>query len=381
MATLSDIFIGCGKDYLNKYSRKILPTHKKAVHDIILCRTPEMGGQVYACECCKKYFYSYHSCGNRNCNKCQNNKADEWLEKKNELLLPVNYFMVTFTLPEELRAFARSSQILFYNLLFKSSSGSIHKLSTNKKYIGGDPGYLGVLHTWSRKLDYHPHIHYIITGGGLNTQQNKWIKSNDKFLFPVKALSVIFKAKFRDGLKKKNPLIFNQIPPEVWKREWIVNSIPVGSGSHAMKYLAQYIFRAAISNNRIIKWEGGFVTFKYKDSKTKLWKNMKLNDEEFIRRFLQHVLPKGFVKVRYFGVFASRNHSLLKKAKQILPQPVVKKPKQKPQKPKPNSILCGECGKEMKLILITKRRSYYNKAPPNNNFPPLENNKKLMPVN
>jgi hypothetical protein len=286
--------------------------------------------------------------------------------------------MITFTLPDELRPFARSNQRLFYNLLFKSSAQSIDKLSSNKKFIGGKPGYLGILHTWSRKLDYHPHVHYISTGGGLSPHKNRWIKSNDKFLFPVKALSVIFKAKFRDELKKLNPLIFNQISPDTWRRNWVVNSIPVGNGSHAMKYLAQYIFRTAISNNRIIKCEDGYVTFKYKDSKTNLWKVMKLETEEFMRRFLQHVLPKGFVKVRYFGLFASRNQLLLNIVKELLHHPVVKRVERKPTKIKPTPILCNKCGEEMKLIITTKRRYHSNKSPPLKNYLPPINEKNLF---
>ena len=148
-----------------------------------------------------------------------------------------------------------------------------------------------------QRLSFHPHIHYLITGGGISIMDKKWISSlSNKFLFPVKALSIVFKAKFRDELRKLNPLLFNQISPSTWTKNWVVNSIPVGNGCHAMKYLAQYVFRVAISNNRIIKHQGGFVTFKYKDSKTKVHKFMKLTTEEFIRRFLQHVLPKGFVK-------------------------------------------------------------------------------------
>ncbi len=366
MITLSEIFNSYGDAYLSKYSKNILPSHRKAVYDISSCRTPAMGGQVYQCKCCKEYFYSYHSCGNRSCNKCQNDKAEEWLQKKNELLLPVDYFMITFTLPDELRAFARSNQKLFYNLMFKCSAASIEKLSGNKKFVGAKPGYLGVLHTWSRKLDYHPHVHFIATGGGLSTDNSKWIKSNNKFLFPVKALSVIFKAKFRDNLKKISPVIFKQIPPEVWARGWVVNSIPVGNGSHAMKYLAQYVFRVAISNNRLIKCEDGFVTFKYKDSKTNIWKTMKLNTEEFIRRFLQHVLPKGFVKVRYFGLFACKNKALLNLVKELLHCPVAKKAMMKSTKMKAKIILCKKCGEQIKLIVTTKRGYYFNKAPPMN---------------
>jgi hypothetical protein len=351
----------------------MLSSHKKAVYDISMCRKPAMGGQVYECKECNEYHYSYHSCGNRSCNTCQNNKAEEWFEKNSDLLLPVDYFIITFTLPDDLRHFARSNQKLFYNLLFKCSAESIDKLSTNPKYIGGKPGYLGVLHTWSRTLSYHPHIHYIITAGGLSKQEDKWVTSNDKFLLPVKALSVIFKAKVRDGLKKQNPAIFNRISPDTWTKKWVVNSIPVGNGALALKYLAQYIFRVAISNNRIIKHENGFVTFKYKDSKTKQWKFMRLTAEEFIRRFLQHVLPRGFVKVRYFGLFANKNKRLILRLKELLSIKIEKSIRTNSSKNKTKVVCCLKCGKQMKLIININRGRQYNKPPPLNNFFSLEN--------
>jgi len=327
-----------------------------------------MGGKVYYCPDCKKYEYSYHSCGNRNCPKCQNEKADQWLENNTSLLLPVSHFMVTFTLPEELRSFARSNQKLFYNLLFKCSSKSIEKLSTDPKYICGKPGMIGVLHTWSRTLIYHPHIHYIVTGGGYSKDNDKWNKSRSNFLFPAKALSKIFKAKLRDELRKENPILFNSIIPNVWRKDWVVNSIPVGKGKEALKYLAQYVFRIAISNSRIISLKNGLVSFKYKESKTNIWKIMTLQADEFIRRFLQHVLPSGFVKVRYFGLFASANRDLLAIASELLGV----KLKAKLEKPKSNKrkvFKCPDCNNEMSIVLIIPRPSQrYNKAPPMMNY-------------
>lgn len=370
MLKLADIFRTYGKTYLSKYSQNILPSHKKAIYDISSCRSPVMGGQIYHCKDCNRYHYSYHSCGNRSCNTCQNDKAEQWLDKNNYHLLPVNYFMVTFTLPEELRQPARGNQKLFYRLLFKCSAQSIETLSTNPKYIGGKAGYLGVLHTWSRALCFHPHIHYIITGGGFSIQKNQWIKSNSKFLLPVKAISAIFRAKFRDELKRSAPAVFSQIPPDTWKINWVVNSIPVGNGYHAMEYLAQYVFRVAISNNRLLTYDGRYVTFKYKDSKTKTLKTMKLNTEEFIRRFLQHVLPRGFVKVRYYGLFASKNRNLLCRVKELFnfsPTKQSTKKRKNRIKNTPRIIRCPECGKQMEVILTLQPISRYNKSPPLDN--------------
>jgi hypothetical protein len=368
MVEIADIFRLHGREYLSKHGDKVLPSHRKAVMDIIQCRTHVMGGVVYYCRKCNEYDYSYHSCGNRNCPKCQNDKAEEWLEKNNKLLLPVNYFMITFTLPDTLRKAARSNQKLFYKLLFKCSSKSIEQLSADTKYIGGKPGMIGLLHTWSRDISYHPHVHYIITGGGLS--QDMWLASKNNFILSVKALSKIFKAKFRDELKRTVPALFNSIPSKVWKDNLVVNSIPVGNGSHAMKYLAQYIFRVAISNNKILAYENDMVTFKYKDSRTKTWKTKTLKSEEFIRRFLQHVLPGGFVKIRYYGLFANKNRELLETAMNLisLEQAIVKeKPiRQSPEKKK-KCFICKSCKEVMTIISRIPRgwsRCSNNKAPP-----------------
>ena len=338
-------------------------SHIKAFDDILKCRTPIMGGKVYYCAECKKYEYSYHSCGNRSCPKCQNDKAELWLEKNSKRLLSVNHFMVTFTLPAELRPFARSNQKLFYSILFRASSQTMAKLALDPKYVGGKLGFIGILHTWSRTLIYHPHVHYIVAGGGYSKEKNKWNKSKNNFLFPVKALSKIFKAKFRDELRKTNPTIFNSISSNIWNKAWVVNSIPVGSGEKALKYLAQYVFRIAISNSRIISLKNGIVSFKYKESKTEQWKIMSLKAEEFIRRFLQHVLPPGFVKVRYYGLFAFANRELLSKVKEILGY---KKLEAKKKKLKPGkNFKCPHCKKEMMVVSIMPRYGRQcNKSPP-----------------
>ena len=341
----------------------MLPSHRKAFEDILKCRTPIMGGKVYYCTDCKKHEYSYHSCGNRSCPKCQNDKANIWLEKNKKLLLPVNHFMVTFTIPAELRAIARSNQKLFYSILFKVSSETMEKLSLDSKYVCGKLGYIGILHTWSRTLIYHPHVHYIVTGGGLSENQEVWNKSKSNFLFPVKALSKIFKAKFRDLLEKENPPLFNSIPIKVWNQAWVVNSIPVGRGEKALKYLAQYVFRIAISNNRIISLKNGVVVFKYKESKTDEWKIMRLKAEEFIRRFLQHVLPSGFVKVRYYGLFASAKRKQLARVREILGCKRLESKKGKPKLKK--NFKCPQCKKEMIIVSVMPRyAAINNKAPP-----------------
>ncbi|MEK6325656.1 MAG: IS91 family transposase [Acidobacteriota bacterium] len=315
MVEVAEIFRAHGPEYLAKYGSRMPRAHLRAMRDIEQCRTPVLGGKAYVCKRCDEYRYSYHSCKNRHCPKCGTDQASEWLEEQKELLLPVVHFLVTFTLPEELRRVARSNQKTVYSILFRASSEALQKLAWDERFVGGRVGMVGVLHTWTRALIYHPHVHYIVAGGGLN-EKGEWKSSRDDFLVPVRALSGIFRAKFRDLLKKTE--LFDQVDARVWKKEWVVHSEPVGSGEAAFKYLAPYVFRVAISNSRILKLEDGRVTFKYKDSATDQVEFCPLSAGEFIRRFLQHVLPERFVKVRYYGLLAAGNRHLLKKARELL---------------------------------------------------------------
>jgi len=304
MTELAEIFRRYGPQYQAKYGDKMLPSHRQVMRDVVRCRTVELGGHVYTCGECEETMYHYHSCRNRHCPKCQNGKAYQWLEKQQDLLPAAPYFMLTFTWPSELRRVARSHQKLCYDLLFRTSADAIQKLAQDPRFVGGRMGMVGVLHTWGRNLSYHPHVHYVVPGGGL-AADGTWRPSSKNFLLPAKALSKIFRAKFRDALRQRDPDIFAEIPAQVWKKEWVVDSKAVGNGSNALKYLAPYIFRVAISNNRIESLTNGKVTFRYRATDTGKLRTCVLPAEEFIRRFLQHVLPKGFVKVRYYGFLAS----------------------------------------------------------------------------
>jgi hypothetical protein len=286
------------------------------MQDIEQCRTASLGGQLYYCAHCDEQRYSYHSCKNRHCPKCQNEQANEWLQEQKDLLLPTHHFLVTFTLPAELRPLARSNQKTIYNLLFRASSQALLQLAQDQRFVGARLGMVGVLHTWTRQLLYHPHIHYIVTGGGL-TDDGRWRSTRKDFLVPVKALSRIFRAKFREQLKKT--ALFPAVPARIWHKDWVVHSEAVGSGEQAFKYLAPYIFRVALSNNRLRKLHDGQVTFSYKESATDQLKRCTLTAEEFIRRFLQHVLPNRFIKVRYYGLLSPAQRQLLQKARQLFP--------------------------------------------------------------
>lgn len=226
-----------------------------------------------------------------------------------------SYFLVTFTLPAALRAFARSHQKLIYNLLFRAAAQALLQLAQDERFIGGLIGMVGVLHTWTRALLYHPHVHFIVTGGGLS-KNGHWLAARKDFLVPVKALSPIFRAKFHEQLCQSE--LFQQVPAQVWQQAWVVHSQPIGSGLAAFKYLAPYIFRVAISNQRVIKLNEGRVTFKYKDSATKQIKFATVTADEFMRRFLQHVLPDRFVKVRYYGLLSPACRQRLLQIRQLL---------------------------------------------------------------
>ncbi len=356
MVELAEIFRLHGLAYRQKFGPAMLPSHRRAMQHIEQCRTAALGGQVYFCNQCNEQRYSYHSCKNRHCPKCGNEQANQWLQAQQSLLLPTPYFLVTFTLPEELRALARSNQKLIYHLLFRASSAALLKLAQDPRFVGGRVGLLGVLHTWTRQLIYHPHIHYLVTGGGL-TEADSWRASRADFLVPEKPLAMIFRAKLRDELKQAG--LFPQVDRRVWKKRWVVDCEPVGSGIAAFKYLAPYIFRVALSNNRLRKLDqAGNVSFQYKDSVTDQIKSCTLPAEEFIRRFLQHVLPHRFVKVRYYGLLSPRHRHLLVQARQLLAangkQPP---PGNNGQSPIPNQqstmrepLRCPHCGNPLTLL-------------------------------
>jgi Putative transposase/Transposase zinc-binding domain len=351
MVELGEIFRRYGPQYREKYGARMPPSHLAAMADIEQCRTEALGGQVYQCPECGELRYSYHSCQNRHCPKCQNAAGQEWLEQQQALLLPTPYFLLTFTLPEELREVARSHQKLVYGLLFRASAAATQQLAQDPRFVGGTVGMIGVLHTWTRALVYHPHVHYVVPGGGLALDGSAWRAAREDFLLPVRALSVLFRAKFRDALRQTE--LFAQVPAEVWTKDWVVHCQPVGNGAGALKYLAPYVFRVAISNRRILSLEDDRVTFGYTESGSGQRKTCTVGAEEFIRRFLQHVLPKGFSKVRYYGFFSPNRREVLSKVRQLLPgaaTPARQDP-QSPARPLPSAELqCPACGKPMQLV-------------------------------
>jgi hypothetical protein len=360
MVELAEIFRLHGPAYRAQFVSRMLPSHLRAMQDIEQCRTAALGGQLYFCTQCQEQRYSYHSCKNRHCPKCGNQQANEWLQQQQNLLLPIPYFMVTFTLPQELRLLARSNQKTLYNLLFRASSQALLKLAQDPRFVGGKVGLVGVLQTWTRQLIYHPHIHYLVTGGGL-TQAGTWRSSGPDFLVHEKPLAVIFRAKLREALKHVG--LFPQVDRRVWKKRWVVDCEPVGNGAAAFKYLAPYIFRVALSNQRILQLRDGQVTFQYKESASQQIRFCTLSAPEFMRRFLQHVLPARFVKVRYYGLLAPRHRHLLEQARQLLAADPQQPPPgnqgqavSKQHSTLPEPLRCPQCGYPLSLLGPLKPR-------------------------
>ncbi len=378
---VAEVMRAYGREYMQLYGDHMPAVHRKAMADMLDCRTPAMGGTTYHCPGCDHYHYSYHSCGNRNCNKCGNQRTQQWLGQTGTLLLPVDHFMVTFTLPGELRRLARSHQKLFYGLLMKCAAASLQTLGWDSRYVGGQLAMMGVLHTWGRDLSYHPHVHMIVAGGGLWANEGLhlrqgcagqvWLAARPDFLMPVKALSLIFSAKFRDALKKADPPLFASVHKPIWKQPWVVHSQSVGSGQAALKYLAQYVFRPAISNKRLVSMAAGKVTFRWQHAQTNQWKTTTLDAIEFIRRYLQHVLLRGFVKVRYYGLYAHRHRGQLSRLcdtmKTTASDGIIPSSEQvdtlSPEAPSAKPVTCCHCGQSMFVVGTIPRSRHLSEWP------------------
>src|SRR5215212_7983541 len=249
MTTLGEIFRRYGSAYRARFGRTLSPNQLQAMQAIAQCRTEALGGHVYSCPSCQTTRYSYHSCRNRHCPTCQQEATQTWLAEQHALLLPVPYFLVTFTLPSELRAIARAHPEAIYPLLFRTSAAALQQLAQDPRFLGGQIGMLGVLQTWTRDLRYHPHVHYLVPALALTPDAKRWLVGKHDFLMHVKPLGELFRAKFRSGLGQ-TPWA-GQVDVRAWVKSWVVDCRPVGSGLSALKYLAPYIFRIALSNNRI----------------------------------------------------------------------------------------------------------------------------------
>jgi len=290
--------------YQEQFGDRMLPSHHRALQDITQCMTETMGGGRYHCHDCDETFWCYHGCRNRSCPKCHGRQISEWLKSRSVEVLSCRYFHLIATVPSELRNLFLRHQKTLYGLLMKTAAESVRDLAAQKCFVGAEVGLLAVLHTWTGQLHYHPHVHMLVTGGGVTADGTAWHAAPKKFLVPVRKLSRMMAKRFAVALQKDHPELFEQIPDKVWRRQWCSYSKPYGKGQQAvLNYLARYVFRVALTNRRLMAMDETHVTFQYKDHDTGQWRTVRLEGVQFLRRFLFHVLPKGFHKVRYYGLW------------------------------------------------------------------------------
>ena len=301
MGAIQQIFQQYADAYLNHYGDAIPLPHRRVIRDIQNCRTPAAGLAVYTCTECERPHPVFCGCGNRHCPNCQHARSQQWLRARQQEQLPAPHFLLTVTVPEPLRRFMRSHPAQTYAALFDTAAEAIRELAANPRYVGGDlPGFFGVLHTWGRTLEYHPHIHFVVPGGAVDRASGLWKPARPDFFVPVRALSALIRGKFRHRMDRLGFL--SEIEPAVWRQDWNVNSQAVGNNAGGvLRYLAAYVFRVAISDSRILSVRDDHVTFSYRRGNNARPRRMTLHVFEFIRRFLQHVLPRGFMKIRYYG--------------------------------------------------------------------------------
>ncbi len=312
---LADVVRRFGGEYLSRHGQQMMPSQKRALADIAACGTEKLGGRLYQCDDCCQTFWSFHCCRNRACPKCHGKQTRDWLQKRQAELLPCDYFHAVATVPSQLRDAFRRDQKFLYGLLMKVSAAAVKELCAKKRHLGALPGILSVLHTWNGELGYHVHVHMLITGGGITPDGQHFESSRGKFLVPVTVLSRKIAAMFRTALKREKPSLFDMLPASVWQCEWVSFCKHYGHGNDAvLNYLSRYVFRIAISTARILGMDETHVVFRSKERSSGTWRTIRLSGVEFLRRFLQHVLPRGFHKIRYYGLWHHGKRDLASRA-------------------------------------------------------------------
>ncbi len=349
MTTITDILTAYAPEYIARHPT--LPTsHHKALHALLNCRTGHDGYSLYACQRCGGRHRILHSCGNRHGPQCQHDKAEQWLHNQLEKQLPGPYFLITFTVPETLRPFCRAHPRPAYQALFKASAEALQRLAHDARFIGTAlPGFTGIRHPWGRQLQYHPHIHYVVPGGGLSKDRDAWLPSRANFYVPVRALSPIYRAIFAEEMRTAS--LLEQIDPQVWQMPWNVHSQAQPQSATALQYLAPYVFQVAISNRRIVSLKERTVTFTYRKPGSARPRTTQLDVLEFIRRFLQHVLPSGFMKGRHFGFMSASCAITTADIRCMMPTQNATASASPPGRDKPAAAWsCPHCGGELRVV-------------------------------
>lgn len=367
---LAEILRKYGKDYRKKY--KIPYQHHKVFNAIERCRTSALGGHIEKCsnESCGYLKISYNSCRNRHCPKCQGIQRDKWIEARKMDLLDCKYYHVVFTLPEVLNSFCMHYSKVLYDMLFLSSIETLQVFGRDEKHLGAEVGAVSILHTWGQNLSLHPHVHVIVPSGGI-TKEGTWkhSKQEGKYLFPVKAMSKVYRGKFIEKfhrfMENSGMEITGELHRKLYSKDWVVYAKrPFGGAEQVIEYLGRYTHKIAISNHRITDIDNDKVSFSYKDYKDKgKAKEMSLSAEEFIRRFSLHILPKGYRKIRHYGILSSRNKQKIKEQQIKMNIPIKKEKwsyRQKYQELENPKTVCPCCKKaEMKTIM-----SFFANGPP-----------------
>jgi hypothetical protein len=375
---VGDIFRTHGDAFLERYGGTLSADQRRALRDVAACRTAVLGGHLEQCDHCGHQQIAYNSCRNRHCPKCQATAAAEWMQAREAELLPVEYFHVVFTIPAVLNPIALQNPRIVYGLLFQAASETLRQLAADPKHLGADIGFLAILHTWGQNLQHHPHVHCVVPGGGLSPDSSRWVSCRPGFFLPVRVLSRLFRGKFLALLKAAfdggklsfhgqlaalaEPAEFRRTLADTANTEWVVYAKPpFGGPQQVLKYLARYTHRAAISNHRLIGLEGDHVEFLWKDyAHDGKQKTMKLRAIEFIRRFLMHVLPTGFVRIRHYGFLANRvcreKLELCRSLLAAITPTVTVEPVPEPEtagETRPEPHTCPACGEGRMVIIET----------------------------
>ena len=357
--------------------------HLKVLIAILRCRTALLGGHVDACSQCQHQAISYNSCRNRHCPRCQTHVRDRWIQARQRDLLPTGYAHVVFTIPHTLAPLALQNKANVYGLLLRASAETLLEIARDPKHLGAEIGFFSVLHTWNQQLQHHPHVHCVVPAGGLAPDHSRWIASSPRFFLPVEVLAEVFQGKFEAGLRQlygqrqfvlegvlaplKNPRTFAELLRTAHRSDWVVYAKrPFGGAEHVVHYLGRYTHRVAISSHRLLSLEDHQVTFRWRDSRHhNKQRRMTLSVPEFLRRFLLHVLPVGFVRIRYFGLFAHRRRKeLLPLCRQLLAVPT---PPVSPcvfAVPECPLWTCPVCGGPMKVVERLTASQIRLRAPP-----------------
>ena len=380
---VADIIRSAGDSFIGRTQWHLGWQQLKVLRAIKHCRTAALGGHLDQCSRCGHHAISFFSCRNRHCPKCQTNARNQWLAARSDELLGVSYFHVVFTLPQELSALALQNKRAIYDLLFQASAATLSEIAADPKHLGAEIGFLSVLHTWGQNLQAHPHVHCVIPAGGLSPDHSRWIHPKHHFFLPVRVLSRVFRGKFVSGLKRLfrqkklrfhgklqhlgEAKHFHRFVRQLFRQDWVVYAKPpFGGPEYVLQYLARYTHRVAISNHRLISLADGKVTFRWKDyAHGNKKRKMAVTTDEFLRRFLLHVLPRGFVRIRHFGFLSAlRRRKSIALCRRLLAQ-AIPRPRSPTQTATPTATTwpCPCCGGAMIIMeKLTARQIHLRSA-------------------